>query len=330
MKVLIQIFLLFLINNIFGQDKTPEDFGFKHIIVEYKSDKVDVLIQSKKGEEHIKKPLFFFCQGSLPQPLIKYDTQGVYGVFPFDTASLCEKYHLVIVSKPSIPIICEVKNLGANYTYIDSTGHFPKNYTERNLPDYYTYRNIAVLKYLRKQSWVSNKQLVVAGHSEGSTIAAKMANKSSSVTHLIYSGGNPMGRIMSMIQQNRANETDTEGNRFGEDEIKYWQYVVENKTNSDGSQGDTPKATFEFSNPPIDDLEKLKIPILVCYGTKDWSSPFNDFLRVDMIRKGKKNFTYKTYIGTEHNYFPIDASNKPNYEVFNWDKVANDWLLWLK
>lgn len=97
----------------------------------------------------------------------------------------------------------------------------------------------------------------------------------------------------------------------------------------DGSQGDTHKATYEFSQPPIKYMEKLKIPVLVSYGTKDWGSPFNDFMRVDFIRQGKSNFTFKAYVGTEHNFFPLTAENKPNYDIFNWDKVANDWLKWL-
>jgi len=50
---------------------------------------------------------------------------------------------------------------------------------------------------------------------------------------------------------------------------------------------------------------------------------------VDFIRQKKNNFTFKAYIGTEHNFFPMTAENKPNYNIFNWDKVANDWLKWL-
>lgn len=97
----------------------------------------------------------------------------------------------------------------------------------------------------------------------------------------------------------------------------------------DGSQGDTYKATYEFSHPPIKYLEKLKIPVLVSYGTKDWSALFNDFMRVDFIRQRKRNFTFQSYVGTDHNFFPLTADNKPNYDIFNWDKVADDWLKWL-
>jgi dienelactone hydrolase len=314
----------------FGQAKTPQEFGFKHIVFNYKGNNVEILIKSKKGEENIPKPIFFFCQGSLPIPLIKYHEKDVYGVFPFNPDSLLVYYHLVIVSKPYIPVIADYKTLSSSFNYIDNSGKFPKEYSDRNLLTFYVPRNIAVLKHLQKQKWVKTTQLVVAGHSEGSTIASKMAAEYKKITHLIYAGGNPMGRIMSLIEQGRQNETDSDSTRFGEDELNYWEAVVKNKTNMDDSQGDTHRATFEFSKPPIKYLEKLSIPVLVSYGTKDWSAPFNDYMRVDFIRQGKNNFTFQPYVGTEHNFFPLTNDNKPNYDIFNWDNVANDWLKWLK
>jgi hypothetical protein len=71
------------------------------------------------------------------------------------------------------------------------------------------------------------------------------------------------------------------------------------------------------------------MPVLVSYGTKDFSSPYNDYLRVEMMRQKKNNFTFKAYIGTEHNYFPLKPNGEINYDIFNWDKVANDWRQWL-
>jgi len=328
MKTLIFIAFLFIGNTLFGQNKRPEDYGFRHLQTIYKGDTVDILIKSKKGEEQKPKPLFLFCQGSLPQPLIKYDEQGMYSVFPFNPDSLTIDYHLAIVSKPYTPLIANKQSLGEEFTFIDSTGKFSKKYLERNLLDYYVNRNIQVIKFLQKQSWVSKEKLIVAGHSEGSTIAAKLALSFPKVTELIYSGGNPLGRILSIIERQRANETDT--TKYAEAEIKNWENIVADPTNMDAANGDTYKATYEFSIPPIQYLERLKIPVLICYGTKDYSSPFNDYLRIEMIRQKRKNFTFKAYIGTEHNYFPLKANGKPNYDIFNWDNVADDWRNWLK
>jgi len=329
MQKIILIIVLFTDIYCFGQNKIPEDYGYRHISYTYKNDVVDVLIKSKAGEEDVEKPIFFFCQGSLPQPLIKYDGDDIYGVFPFDPEILTEKFHLVIVGKPYIPITADIKTLHNSSLYLEADGNFPQEYSKRNLLDYYVNRNISVLKYLEKEKWISSSILVVAGHSEGSTVASKMALKTSKITHLIYASGNPMGRIMTMISQKRANDSFEDNISLAEEEFKYWEEVVKNKDDMDASQGDTNKASFEFSNPPILYLEKLKIPVLVTYGTKDWSAPFNDFMRVDFIRKKKLNFTFQPYVGAEHNFFPLNKNREPNYDIFNWDKVAEGWLNWL-
>ncbi|MDI1353308.1 MAG: acyl-CoA thioester hydrolase/BAAT C-terminal domain-containing protein, partial [bacterium] len=243
MKLLSSLFFSLSFIVAVGQIKTPEEFGYRHLVCKYKSDNIDILIKSKKGEENFKKPLFFFCQGSQPKPLIIYEDKNTYGVFPFNPDSICEKYHLVIVSKPYIPLIVNAKSLGRDFNFVDSTGKPPKEYSDRNLLSYYSDRNIEVIKYLQKQNWVSTKRLVVAGHSEGSTVASKMALQFPKITHLIYASGNPLGRIMSILQQSRANETDS--TKYGEEEIKWWESVVENKSSLDASQGDTDKATYE-------------------------------------------------------------------------------------
>jgi hypothetical protein len=86
-------------------------------------------------------------------------------------------------------------------TYVDSLGNCPKEYSDRNLISYYVQRNIEIIKHLQKQKWVSSYQLVVAGHSEVSSVAAKMAAECNKITHLIYAGGSPLGRIMSIVGQ---------------------------------------------------------------------------------------------------------------------------------
>lgn len=329
MRISLILLFVFVSVNLFGQSMNPEDYGFRHLQILYKCDTIDILVKLKRGEELKVKPLLLFCQGSLPKPLIIYDDKEVYGAFPFNPDILTDDYHVAIISKPYIPVVSDFKLLEKDFSFRDEQGDYPKKYSEKNLLDYYVKRNVHVIKYLQKQKWISKNKLVVAGHSEGSTIAAKLALSYSKVTHLIYSGGNPMGRIMSVIGQQRAIETDSVSTLV-EGEIKHWKSIVENSSNMSTSRGDTFKATYEFSIPPKEYLEKLKIPVLVCYGTKDWCTPFNDYFRVDLIRKRKTNFTFLPYIGTEHNYFPILQDGKPNYDIFNWDKVVKDWIKWLK
>ncbi|MFY0256410.1 hypothetical protein ACDQ55_20935 [Chitinophaga sp. 30R24] len=331
----IVILLIFIISqySLLGQEKGPEYYGFRHFRLFYKGEIVEVLIKSKKGEEQIKKPLFLFCQGSLPIPLIiTYNDKGresIYSVFPFNPDILCSKYHLVIISKPFVPLIASRDSLADDLTYRDIKGQFPVEYSNRNLLDYYVKRNEFVINFLRKQSWVSHSKLVIAGHSEGSTIAAKLCSVTPSATALIYSGGNPFGRIMTIIARSRQKEREVDSTSIAEKDIEYWNYIVANANGMKTDTGDTPRTTYEFSIPPIHYLEKVKIPVLITYGTRDAGAIFNDYLRVEVIRKKKRNFTFKEYLGTEHNYFLLERDGSINYKIFNWDKVADDWLSWL-
>ena len=317
-----KVFFLLLISlTTFGQKK-PEDFGYKHLTFKYNKTTVDVLIQSKKGEENIQKPLFFWCQGSMPQPILKYDETGLYGTFPFEVTDFLNEFHVVIIGKPGVPVISDVKDLKSNYQYLIENDSVPKTYSDNNYLDYYVGRNNFVINKLLKEKWISKNKLVVAGHSEGSTIAAKLATKNNKVTHLIYSGGNPYGRILSMLQEEVYK-------RKNYDLIEYWKFVVENKNNLEYNGGDTFKATYDFSQPSAIYLKKLKIPILITYGTKDWNAPYNDLLQIESIQSGLKNLEFKPYFDVEHNFFPVNEKREPNYEIYNWENVGKDWKNWL-
>jgi hypothetical protein len=310
--------------------KIPEDFGYRPIAMKYQDEPVDIIVISKKGEERLAKPVFFFCQGSPPQPVIKYDEKGLYPTLPFDENPFLEDYHIIIVGKPFIPIISDVKKLGNNFCYFKDIGKQlpPRGYAERNYLDYYVFRNNFVLKQLAKERWVKNKKLVVAGHAEGSTIAAKMAAVNKKITHLIYSGGNPYGRIMTILAQSRSFDTDIIN--AGNNTIEHWQKVVRHANDIHSPAGNSYKNTYSFSLPQQDNLMQLKIPVLVCYGTKDWSVSFNDLFQIEAIREKKENISFKSYLNLAHDDFPLHEDRNENQPLYHWDKIAIDWLSWLE
>jgi dienelactone hydrolase len=301
---------------------------FQHKKVNFEGDTVHILIKSELGDEGKAKPLFLFLQGSLPIPLCVFGSQGAYGVFPFKTDSLLKFYHIAIVGKPGVPVAMPEGKLRPDMTYIDSaTRQYPKAYSDRNYLGYYVRRNQAVLTHLLKLPMLSKDKLVIAGHSEGSTTAAKLASVDKRVTHVIYAGGNPLGRMNTILARTR--QQDDSLGTGAKDEFAYWEAVVADSTSLDASQGDTYRATYSNSIPPITYLMALKIPVLVTYGTKDLATPFLDYLHLETIRKKRTNFTYHTYVGLDHNFFGILPNGQPNYSDFNWDKVAFGWARWL-
>ena len=314
--------LLLVFCNAYSQKK-PEDFGYRLIEMPYKDEQVKILVRSKPGDENKPKPLFFFCQGSMAQPILKYDHRGLWGVVPFDEESFLENYHIIIVGKPGIPVIADAAQLGPNYIWQEN-GKVPVAYSQNNYLGYYTERNLKVLEKLVKQPWVLNKRFVIAGHSEGTYVAAKMASANKKTAALILSSGNPYGRILSILAQDRYTGND-------EHTLEYWENIVAEKeeTESNGVS-DSYKTTYSFSVPVAQDILSLKIPVLYCYGTKDWSAPYNDLLQSETIRLGIKNITFLTYRGLEHNYFPVDDKLQPDHNIYNWTTVGKDWLAWLQ
>ncbi|WP_162127722.1 alpha/beta hydrolase [Flavobacterium phycosphaerae] len=271
-------FFFLLLPLIAFSQKTPEDFGLRHLVFTYKNDTVDVIIESKKGEETKAKPLFFWCQGSLPQPIIKYDERGLFPVFPFDSKDFLNDFHLVIIAKPAIPVIADVKNLKKNYCVLDEKGNVPLAYSDRNYLDYYADRNNFIISKLLSNPIFLKKNLIVAGHSEGSHIAARMACTNKKIAGLIYSGGNPYGRFLNIVAQSRMEEND---NTI----FDYWSDVVVNKNDKTYNGGDTYNCTYGFSEPLVDKIEKLKIPVYVAYGTKDYNVAYMDLFYTDVLRK---------------------------------------------
>ena len=274
---------------------TPTSLGYRHLHTTYKGDSVDILVQSKKGEENKPKPIFFFCEGSTSRPMLLVQEGYAYPLFPFHSAgldSLLAEYHIAIVSKPYIPVMQDVKDLDKRMCYNDpKTGIPPAKYLERNLLAYYSARNIYLIKYLKKQKWVSSEIFVVAGHSQGGRVAAAMAGKSKAVTHLIISCANPMGRMATMLAESRIGETDSLA--WGDEMFQYWAEIVANKENNAPSSGDSPKNSYSFSTSMLPIFDKLKIPVLISYGTKDASCAFNDYARLRSIEKGQKTFISK-------------------------------------
>ncbi|MFC5269367.1 alpha/beta hydrolase family protein [Adhaeribacter terreus] len=322
------------VSGAFAQQYKPEDFGYRILKMPFKKDTVELVVNSKKGEENLRKPVMLIEKGSLPSPLLSvYDGQGINSIMPFDTRILTKDYHLVFVSKPGVPVMVNVKNITNRGEYNDpKTGHFPAKYQELNNIDYYVNRDAQVLKFLKKQSWVDKSRMVIAGHSEGGTIVAKLATVSKDVTHVISSSANPFGQMASIIHSCRPYDDSTRN--YTRDMFDYWEKLVNKSPELQTPPGNTLEQQYKYelsaNQPSFENFQKIKVPVLVTYGAKDNCTPYNDYMRIAMIRDKKKNFTFKDYPGLEHNYFKVDAKGEgiPDRGI-GWTQTAKDWKAWL-
>jgi dienelactone hydrolase len=296
--------------------RTPEEFGYRHLVVVFGKDSVDVLVQSKKGEEKLRKPLLLWCQGSLPTPLILVDKGGPYRVFPFISPagadSLAATCHLAIIGKPGIALVADVEGQNPNRMFAE--GPPPAAYCQRNHLGYYVRRNEAVLRYLKKQPWVDAHRVVVGGHSEGSAVVAHLAAVPGLVSRAVYLSGSPLGRELTKLARD---PTDADS-AVVEGKFARWARAGTHPTRTDCAAGDSDANIWSFGQSELPQLLRARVPIFVGYGTRDAGAMANDYLRLEVIRRRKTNFAFRAYVGREHNFFGFKNGQR-NYDDNHWD-----------
>ncbi len=310
--------------------RIPEDFGYKHLTLSYQNDKVDLIVISKKGEDKMPKPILFYCQGNLPQPVIIYDQKGLLCTLPFCEAPFLDEYHIVIVSNPSIPIIANANSLDENQLYKNNSDSkmFFKKFMDRNYLDYFVFRNNFIIKQLYKQRWVKCSKLAVFSHAEGCTIAAKMTFINCKITKLIYCGGQPYGKPISVLFQQQSNpKSDTENHQKT---ILFWKKIVENPNYVNYENGISFKEIYSFSLPQKDNLLQLKIPIFFVNGLKDTNTDCNELFQMESVLMKKNNFTFKNYANLKQSFFEKNSRLLSSFQNETWNAIAKEWLLFLR
>lgn len=285
-----------------------------------------------------KKPVFLFCQGSLPLPLfVKSDHEPTWmiggGVTNFDIEKIKKYYHLVVISMPKTPVIVDEKHLNKSYCYIpnpDKPEEFDREYELADYLENYQKRGNAVLKYLQKQKWVDNSKLIVAGHSQGSKVASAIAVSNKKVTLLGLFGANPFGRIDQLVRDNRkAAETKQISWKEADVAIERNYQMLRNSYNADSLKVKPYLLAWKsFSRPQINDWLKIKIPTYLAYATNDIASDLCDLVPIFYIQHAKNNLTYKRYSNLEHNFFEVNEDGSANQDKEHWPEVMDDFVNW--
>lgn len=334
MKLQILIIFLILFNISYAQNNIINNESTSFTLKE-KEDDIDFIVFETNFDK--KKPIFLWCQGSLPYPLYVKSKDGIWliggGISNFEVQKIIENYHLVVISMPKTPIIADENTINNSYWYFGNSENknIPsKDFLQADYLENYSKRGTKVLKYLLKQKWVDKSELIVAGHSQGSKVAVKIANDNKYVTKLGLFSANPFGRIDQNI---RAYRKDAESKKITWDEA---DKLIEDEYQTYKDSFDPEKiksnpnliAWRSFSKPFIDDLIKLKIPIYLAYGTNDIASDLCDLVPLYFIKNNNQNLTYKRYLNLEHNFFEVNDNGRANHEKPHWVEVMNTFIEW--
>ncbi|MGV0966130.1 hypothetical protein [Empedobacter falsenii] len=333
LKILLILFLAF---NFMNAQKSKiinnESTSFQ---IKDKIDNIDFIVFDTKFDE--KKPIFLWCQGSLPYSIYVNTKNGMWliggGISNFEIQKITKKYHLVVISMPKTPLISDENSINESYWYYGDS-------KDKNIPsidflkaDYlenYSKRAIKVLKYLHKQKWVDNTKLVVAGHSQGSKVVVRIAKDYKNVTNLGLFSANPFGRIDQNIRAYRKDAEKKEISWQEADKAIEQEYQFYKDANNSEKLKNNPNliAWKSFSEPFINDLLKINKPIYLAYGTNDIASDLCDLVPLYFIKSNNNNLTYKRYLNLEHNFFEVDENGIANHNKPHWEEVMNTFIEW--
>ena len=334
-KLIFTLNLLFIFTINFGQKLDVINDESTHFQIRGDKEKIDFIVYETKLET--KKPIFLWCQGSLPYPLYVNSKEGIWmiggGIKNFNIKNIVKNYHLVIISMPKTPVIANENQINERYWYFGNSKDRNSVTSEFNQADYlenYTNRAIKVLKFLKKQKWVDNSKLIVAGHSQGSKVATKVAKNYKKVSKLGLFGANPFGRIDQDIRDYRKDAEDKlisweDANNKIEKRYQYY----ENANNPEKIKENPDLLAWKsFSEPLIDDWLEIKKPIYLAYATNDIASDLCDLVPLYFIRAHQTNLTYKRYLNMEHNFFEVNPDGSPNHDKPHWEEVMDSFVSW--
>jgi pimeloyl-ACP methyl ester carboxylesterase len=341
---LIFVFCL-LINNLFSQsnNEIASKIGYSYFSIKdtfelSTTDSIRFIISNIKDN----KPILLFIQGSGNASLIEKDGGNSKCFFnSLISDNLINDYRIVLISKPGIPLSL---NYNSNDNNINSK--FRGDYlifTQNNFLDYYVSSAKQVIDYLSIKI-ATKSHVYVVGHSQGYQIVAKLAAKyPDKIDKVVCMSSNPFGQlhtqsILNIRQNELLGRIDPNQAQFKIDSIysnlrllKRWSKLPEpDKPDENYSYFRT---DYSFNcEMAVDNLVKIKCPIMVVYGTADLASAYNDLLPFFFSRSNNDNLTMKSYVGYDHNYFYREYSKDGRMikTEFNWPIVFSDIVKWLK
>lgn len=283
-----------------------------------------------KIDDH--KPLIVYLEGSGNFPLYRLNPNGGYSTgTTLNFKSISNDYHIVLISKPNTPLVDEIE--------IAPSGRkqYPVNeeYREKYSLDWRVNSADLVINDAIKRLNVDRSTIIVWGHSEGSQVAPAVAVKNKNVTHVISMMGNSLNHLYDFILHERLSALNGQiSNEKAQENIdalyaEFKKIYADPKSTTKEWFGETyyKWSTFTLS-PPIENMLKLDIPILYVAGGEDRHSILNmDYAKLEFMRRGKDNLTYKVFPNCDHFFLETKTDESGKKEWIDHLKQVNGFAL---
>ncbi len=166
------------------------------------------------------------------------------------------------------------------------------------------------------------------GHSQGTHIAANLAEQNPDIYALGYFSGNVSGRYSQFILQDRnaaktGKVSREEAQANIEKRYEWWQLLCRGKM-TDEQSGDPVHTWKSFSVSDVNRLVALKNPVYIAYGTEDDGPQLCNILPVYFELAGKTNYKMRPFVGCGHNFEEIMPDGSHNWDKMYWNEAVTN------
>lgn len=325
MKALLSIIFV-IITNLCLSQSVSEYKKFKHFEILIDNDTIKYHIYSQK-EINDKTNILLFIQGSAAIPMFdikEKESVSVVSTIPFDLNKIPKDYAFILVSKKCVP-----------FATINKTYNPPKCYYENESLKYRTWQYDNVINHISKKLIKNPNKIVALGHSEGSDVVAKLGTVNKKITHIGFwsgSGNTQYNDFALFIRKDASEGKIDEATLIKKLDSLYVQIedIEKNPSSIDKFWLDnTYKRWHEFSEPPVENLLKINIPIFLAIGTKDQAVPIESSLiiKTEFIRHHKDNLTFRIYPNLDHGFETV-PNNKNEESKDMWMDIFSEFMEW--
>lgn len=328
------LLLIFLFSEtIYGQhEKVTNNWKTKSI---QSSNLGEIQYHIYNNKINSRKPLIIYLEGSRNFPLYWLNPNGRYSTSTtLNFNSISNDYHVVLISKPNTPFVDSIQIASSGRKYYPLNDEYRKHYS---LDWRVNSANLVIDEVFQKLN-IDSSRVIVWGHSEGAQVAPAVAVKNKKVTHVVAMMGNSLNHLYDFILMERVSALNGEqSNEEAQSNIDSLYIEFEKIYNDPLSTekewfGETYYKWSSFTlNSPLENMLQLDIPILYVAGGNDRHSILNmDYAKLEFLRKGKHNLTYKVFPNCDHFFMETqtDESGKKEW-IDHLNEVNGFTLKWV-
>lgn len=233
----------------------------------------------------------------------------------------------------------------AVFRYDKRTKVYPEKFS-RNIENFTVKEEVIedllqAIKFLKESQEIKISKIFVLGHSLGATLGPRIAMESGEINGLILMAGVPDGFYINKIHEQTKYifSLDGEINKEERQRLREIERQLEKVRKLEIKEGEiifgASKAYWEdlLKYNPVETLKKLKIPILILQGERDYQVTLKDFNIWKENLKGFENVKFKSYPDLNHLFISGKGKSTPEeYEKAGniSEEVIEDISRWIK